>query len=55
MGRLDAMVHIWTPVDFNVSPLANAGYGSDPRRWNRVKVLGAASHPQGCSRLRLVL
>lgn len=47
MDWLDAMVHIWTPVDFNVNPLANAGYGSDPRRWNRVEVLGAASHPKG--------
>jgi hypothetical protein len=46
MDWLDAMVHIWAPVDFNVSPLANGGYGSDSRRWNRVEVLGAASHPK---------
>jgi hypothetical protein len=51
MDWLDAMVHIWTPVD--VSPLANAGYGSDPRRWNRVEVPGGTSPRTGPAGTRL--
>jgi GrpB-like predicted nucleotidyltransferase (UPF0157 family) len=43
---IDLMVRVGSLPDTDLSPLTHAGYRVRPEEWNRVEVLGTATHPK---------